>query len=316
MKSQDIHLGVFLAMLTALLVACGHASDGIPSNAAASSGAEICSDTNPDGICPDPEKICEDGLCVPADEQEDIGGSPEGAPEGEIPPAGGEQKPGATSIPGLYIDGAADNHAPSPPPDSAPDGNDPAPHLFVQGVRIPMKVASPLQKFPAAAPPSEEACSMASITSQGIHASCSEDLELGFNYTDSPKSNYGACELFVGDEPVSKKQYFYSPENRTLSRHEVLKDCVLMMSCYEGITGTMGAAPFAWRIQALNPSAGDIRIAIRVYHENQLWEESNMGDVVNASLILADMGMPVDDEVIATTAQYTAQFLDFLQQCL
>jgi len=156
----------------------------------------------------------------------------------------------------------------------------------------------------------DSSCDVSQVASSGQHDQCCDMDEFGFNYTDNAsRPHYGICELQYDGDPISKKQYIYRTDKAKPTRHDILRKCVISMSCYEGILGTV----ISGSVIGNDISPKDVNIHIELYISDSLYEESEMGNVKNAGLILEDMGMPVDSDIIDHTVTYMDQYFSFMK---
>ena len=152
------------------------------------------------------------------------------------------------------------------------------------------------------------------IANQGIHSQCMADTPFAWNYTDSPKSNWGKCTIRFKGVPLEVVQYIYKRDGSYLNQYDVLKECMIQFSCYEGIMGA-----YIMRF-SVNPASSfdvtqeDLVIKIDLY-KNRDWEyENEMGNLDNAQKILEFHGVPVDSSVLSTTKSYVVTVTKFIRE--
>lgn len=315
-----VGLGIILILFLSILHGCadGDPSDALPPPSPGES--DVCSQSSPSGVCPNEDEACVEGICVSIEE--------DGEPEEEQAEENSNNR-----VEEEKIDSSEDD-------DDGDEDSGPAvyinPAIFKFGKelkRIP-KIAWPFNNARTGeqnsdGPPNSErdasqddqgpSCSLAdlvAINKKGQHGQCMLDTGLGFNYTDSPWANYGICQLIHDSKPISKKQFIYKPNNATIDRHEALYECVIMMSCYEGLWGT-DIQKLIDEVEDGGLSSNNIEIFVQTYVNNELYEESDMGNISNAAKILAFEKMPIDDEIISHTKEYMDDYIDAIEsECL
>jgi hypothetical protein len=319
--NSKFKLTILILISCICFLGCEHSShpgDTLPSEAFED---EFCSQMNPTGKCLNEENVCIDGECVFTDiedesndeDVEDVNVMEEDTPDDDYI----ENDVESDDVP-LVVNEMARVKFINAEFLKSPYIN--IEHLkhFESYVELPQADSEEenLSLDDADSEAEDEpSCSiydLVEINVQGPHAQCMSDNEFAFNYTDSPSENYGICQLMYDGELISAKQYIYKKDGGKLTRHEVLFECVLMMSCYEGILGT-DLPLFVDAIKNHDLSSKNVDISVQLYIGGKLYEESNMGNITNAVNILGDMQLPMDNEVYSHTKQHIDDYIDYIE---
>lgn len=169
---------------------------------------------------------------------------------------------------------------------------------------------------------SEFECDFSLFDNNGPHDQCMNEpdveLDFGFNYTDSAdNSNYGTCQLFIGDNHISEIQYIYDANNKVLGSHDILYECLLMMTCLEGIYGTVDNSILANQLENGEIDTSDVEVHIKAYENGNLTGEMDDVNIETSFLIISNLKMPIDQATASHTLEFIDSYMDYIKtECM
>jgi hypothetical protein len=144
------------------------------------------------------------------------------------------------------------------------------------------------------------------------HSSCSATPDISSGYINIPTQDFGVCALKIDDKIISTPFFIYRNNGVELTRYEILRTCVEQMSCTLG-TFRSAAIPL---IEEANESpiiSSDITFMVLRTVNGLIVEASDMGNLANATLLLDEVGLPIDDDIVNHNQHHIDEVITFIE---